>query len=388
MKYPIGIQSFDQIIENGFVYVDKTDMVHSLAHEGKAYFLSRPRRFGKSLLLSTLKAYFEGKRALFKGLKLEALEKDWHSHSIFHFDFNGIDYTMPNALRAKLDGCLSRWELEYGVSPGPDFNPASRFEQIIRAAAKQSGRGVVVLVDEYDKPLLDVLEADDSLLEENRQILKAFYGVFKLADADLRFVMLTGVTKFALLSLESSLNQLLDISMVRRYEAICGMTEEEIDAEFGEAIGDMAKAQNCGEAEVRTQLKAHCGGYHFSEGMKDVCNPLSVLNAFCALDIRDCRSVTETPSWLIRLMNHSHEDIDQLAGQYYPRDAFMHCRADAAHPLPMLYQSGYLTIKAYDRRRKTFLLDFPNNEVRNGFRTLVASNCLQTSRAQSVSRAT
>lgn len=279
MKYPIGIQSFDQIIENGFVYVDKTDMVHSLAHEGKAYFLSRPRRFGKSLLLSTLKAYFEGKRALFKGLKLEALEKDWHSHAIFHFDFNGIDYTMPNALRAKLDGCLSRWELEYGVSPGPDFNPASRFEQIIRAAAQQSGRGVVVLVDEYDQPLLDVQGRDESLLEENRQILKAFYGVFKLADADLRFVMLTGVTKFALLSLESSLNQLLDISMVRRYEAICGMTEEEIDAEFGEAMGEIAKAQDCGEAEVREQLKAHCGGYHFSEGMKDVCNPLSVLNA-------------------------------------------------------------------------------------------------------------
>lgn len=375
MKYPIGIQSFDQIIENGFVYVDKTDMVHSLAHEGKACFLSRPRRFGKSLLLSTLRAYFEGKRGLFKGLKLEALENDWHSHAIFHFDFNGIDYTMPNALRAKLDGCLSRWELEYGVSPGPDFNPASRFEQIIRAAAQQSGRGVVVLVDEYDKPLLDVPGTDASLLEEHRQILKAFYGVFKLADADLRFVMLTGVTKFAQLSLESSLNQLLDISMVRRYEAICGMTEEEIDAEFGEAIGEMAKAQACGEAEVRAQLKAHCGGYHFSAGMKDICNPLSVLNAFHALDVRDRRCATGTPSWLIGLMNHWHEEIGHLAGQYYPRDAFMNCRADAAHPLPMLYQGGCLTIKDYDRRRKTFLLDFPNNEVKNGFLTLVASSC-------------
>lgn len=178
MKYPIGIQTFDQIIEYGFVYVDKTDMVYSLATEGKVYCLTRPRRFGKSLLLSTFKAYFEGKRVLFQGLKIEALEKDWHPHTVFHFDFNGIDYTLPNALRAKLEGYLSRWEADFGISKGPDFNLASRFEQIIKAAALKSGRAVVVLIDEYDKPLLDVLEKDANLLEENREILKAFYGVF------------------------------------------------------------------------------------------------------------------------------------------------------------------------------------------------------------------
>lgn len=282
MKYPIGIQTFEQIIEEGYVYVDKTDMVYSLANEGKVYFLSRPRRFGKSLLLSTLRAYFEGRKELFKGLKIEALEKNWHRHPIFHLDFNGIDYTMPNALRAKFEGYFAQWEEAYGVTPGPDFNPASRFERIIQAAVQQSGQKVVVLVDEYDKPLLDVLEKDAELMEQNREILKAFYSVFKQADAYLRFVFLTGVTKFSQVSVFSGFNQPKDISMYDQYEALCGITEEELHTQFAEPIHAMALAENCTDEEMKQLLKQHYDGYHFSEQMTDIYNPFSILNAFDA----------------------------------------------------------------------------------------------------------
>ena len=377
MKYPIGIQTFEQIIEEGYVYVDKTDMVYSLANEGKVYFLSRPRRFGKSLLLSTLRAYFEGRKELFKGLKIEALEKNWHRHPIFHLDFNGIDYTMPNALRAKFEGYFAQWEEAYGVTPGPDFNPASRFERIIQAAVQQSGQKVVVLVDEYDKPLLDVLEKDAELMEQNREILKAFYSVFKQADAYLRFVFLTGVTKFSQVSVFSGFNQPKEISMYDQYEALCGITEEELHTQFAEPIHAMALAENCTDEEMKQLLKQHYDGYHFSEQMTDIYNPFSILNAFDAKKIRDFWFATGTPTYLIRLMNHFHEGIDQLTGKYYSLDAFINYKADVEYPLPMIYQSGYLTIKSFEKDLGLFLLDFPNNEVKEGFLTMVTSNYLR-----------
>lgn len=377
MKYPIGIQTFEQIIEEGYVYVDKTDMVYNLANEGKVYFLSRPRRFGKSLLLSTLRAYFEGRKELFKGLKIEAMEKDWHQHPIFHLDFNGIDYTMPNALRAKFEGYFAQWEEAYGVTTGPDFNPASRFERIIQAAVQQSGQKVVVLVDEYDKPLLDVLEKDAELMEQNREILKAFYSVFKQADAYLRFVFLTGVTKFSQVSVFSGFNQPLDISMTDKYEALCGITEEELHTQFAESIHEMALAENCTDEEMKLLLKQHYDGYHFGYTMTDIYNPFSILCAFYNRNIRDFWFATGTPTYLIRLMNHFHEGIDQLTGKYYSLDAFINYKADVEYPLPMIYQSGYLTIKSFEKDLGLFLLDFPNNEVKEGFLTMVTSNYLR-----------
>ena len=377
MKYPIGIQTFDQIIENGFVYVDKTDMVYSLATEGKVYFLSRPRRFGKSLLLSTLKAYFEGKKDLFKGLKIDSLEKDWHEHKVFHIDFNGIDCTMPDSLQAKLEGYFTRWEDEYGITSIPDFNPASRFEQIIKAAYEKSGRGVVVLIDEYDKPLLDVLEQNPNLLEKNREILKAFYSVFKQADAYLRFVFLTGVTKFSQVSVFSGFNQPKDISMYDKYEALCGITEDELLSYFAESIREMAESEGYSEEEMCQLLKKHYDGYHFGENMVDVYNPFSLLNAFDSKKIRDYWFASGTPTYLIRLMNHFNEGIDQLTGKYYSMDEFVNYKADSECPLPMIYQSGYLTIKEYEREMGLFLLDFPNNEVKNGFLTMITTNYLQ-----------
>ena len=377
MIYPIGIQTFDQIIERGFVYVDKTDMVYSLATEGKIYFLSRPRRFGKSLLLSTIRAYFEGKKELFAGLKIDALEHDWHVHRVFHFDFNGVDFTVPGALNRVLNSLLSEWEKEFGMVTDVPSEYGLRFSRILQAAAEQTGRGAVVLVDEYDKPLLDVLEKDSELLEQNRNLLKAFYSVFKLADASLRFVFLTGVTKFSQVSVFSGFNQPKDISMFDKYEALCGITEEELHTRFAEPIREMAASENCTEEEIRQQLKRHYDGYHFSKEMTDIYNPFSVLNAFDSQDIRDFWFASGTPTYLIRLMNHFHEGIDQLSGMYYSQDEFVNYKADTEYPLPMIYQSGYLTIKDYDKRRKTFLLDFPNNEVKNGFLTLVASNYLK-----------
>ena len=377
MIYPIGIQTFDQIIERGFVYVDKTDMVYSLATEGKIYFLSRPRRFGKSLLLSTLRAYFEGKKNLFKELKIDALEHDWHVHRVFHFDFNGVDFTMPGALHLKIEGYLYDWEKEFGISTGVDTNLGSRFNRILQAAAEQTGRGAVVLVDEYDKPLLDVLEKDPEQLEQNRELLKAFYSVFKLADASLRFVFLTGVTKFSQVSVFSGFNQPKDISMFDKYEALCGITEEELHTRFAEPIREMAASEGCTEEEMRQRFKRHYDGYHFSEGMTDIYNPFSVLNAFDSQRIRDYWFASGTPTYLIRLMNHFHEGIDQLTGKYYSLDEFVNYKADTEYPLPMIYQSGYLSIKDYDKDSNLFLLDFPNNEVKSGFLAMVAANYLQ-----------
>lgn len=378
MKYPVGIQTFSQIIENGFVYVDKTDMVYSLATEGKIYFLSRPRRFGKSLLLSTLKSYFEGKRELFKGLKIDALEKDWHVHKVFHIDFNGINFTKPGALERVFGSVLSKWETEYQITTDTPEEYGLRFQRILQAAAEQTGRGAVVLIDEYDKPLLDVLERDPELLDKNREILKAFYSVFKQADASLRFVFLTGVTKFSQVSVFSGFNQPLDISMSDRFESLCGITEEELHTRFAEPIREMAMKQGCSEEDIRQQLKQRYDGYHFSKMPADIYNPFSLLNAFYNMDISDYWFASGTPTYLIRLMNHFHEGIDELTGKYYSLDEFINYKADTEYPLPMIYQSGYLTIKDYDRRRQTFLLDFPNNEVKSGFLTMVASNYLNT----------
>ena len=378
MKYPIGIQTFEKIIKENYVYVDKTDLIYSLVHGGDIYFLSRPRRFGKSLLLSTLRAYFEGKKELFKGLKIETLEKEWMQHKVFHFDFNGVNFTEPGTLTMKIEGYLHMWEKEFGITPEVDFNLGSRFAQILKTAAEQTGRGAVVLVDEYDKPLLDVMEQNQEFLEQNREILKAFYSVFKQADAHLRFVFLTGVTKFSQVSVFSGFNQPLDISMTSRYDTLCGITEEELHTQFAEPIHEMATSEGCSEEAIKERLKQHYDGYHFSEKMTDIYNPFSILNAFFNQAIRDYWFTSGTPSYLIRLMNHYHEGIDQLANNYYSLDAFINYKANTEYPLPMIYQSGYLTIKDYDKRRNRFLLDFPNNEVKNGFLNMVASNYLNT----------
>ena len=383
MKYPIGIQSFDQIIEDGYVYVDKTDLVYSLVKEGKIYFLSRPRRFGKSLLVSTLKNYFLGRKELFKGLAIDELEKDWLEYAVFHIDFNGSNFLKGGTLENVIDSYISGWEKEYGIVEEEGTDRGIRFIRLLERVHLKTGRRVVVLIDEYDKPLLDVLDTgmeidvdgNRMLLEEwNRGVLKGFYSVFKAADEHLQFVFLTGVTKFSQVSVFSGFNQPKDISMDGRYEALCGITGEELESYFVEPITEMSKLYRGDVSKMKQLLKRQYDGYHFSPRMVDVYNPFSLLNAFGSMMIQDYWFSSGTPTYLVRLLRHTNEDLDELTGRYYEPQEFVDYKADVEKPLPMIYQSGYLTIKDYNWEDNTFLLDFPNNEVKKGFVTVVASD--------------
>ncbi len=379
MKYPIGIQSFDQLIEDGYVYIDKTDMVYSLVTEGKIYFLSRPRRFGKSLLVSTLKNYFLGRKELFKGLKIDSLEENWNVYPVFHVDFNGSDFTKRGILENRLRSYVSDWEKIYSLDSGDiSEDVGNRFIKVLKAAHEQSGRRAVVLIDEYDKPILDVLDVDKNLEEEHRNTLKSFYSVFKSADEHLQFVFLTGVTKFSQVSVFSGFNQPFDISMHGKYETLCGISQTELDTVFREPIEEMSGRYECSYDEMRSMLKSHYDGYHFSKNMTDVYNPFSLLNAFATLDISDYWFKSGTPTYLIRLLSHTDENMDEITGRYYSAEEFIDYKATVEQPLPMIYQSGYLTIKDFNLRRNVFLLDYPNNEVKKGFLSLVASNYFNT----------
>ena len=380
MKYPIGIQTFDYIREGGFAYVDKTGMVYRLAHEGKAYFLSRPRRFGKSLLLSTLSAYFRGRRELFRGLALDSLETEWPAHAVLHVDLGGADYTQPGALEAKLANYLSKWEKEYGLCPVNDML-SERFINVIDAAYERTGRGVVVLIDEYDKPLLDVLGGTPSdgladLETRHRNTLRGFYSVLKSSDRHLRLVFLTGVTKFAQVSVFSGLNNLEDISMSEEYDTICGITPAELRSSFSAEVGELAARRGWSPDEAWDRLRRSYDGYHFSEALSDVYNPFSLLNALKSKRIDDYWFQTGTPTYLVRLMRGSDVHLDELTGRYYSKDEFEDYRADRERPLPMIFQSGYLTIKGYEGDTGSYKLDLPNDEVRRGFLRLLADDYL------------
>lgn len=386
MKYPIGIQSLDVIREDGYVYVDKTALVYDLVKNGRIYFLSRPRRFGKSLLVSTLECYFRGRKELFDGLAIAGLEKEWNEYPVFHIDFNGGNYTQDGELENTIEDYLSKWESEYGKGEH-ESTIGNRFQGILQRASEQTGRRAVVLVDEYDKPILDVLdtgyytrdsEGERILLEDrHRDILKSFYSTFKSADRYLQFVLLTGVTKFSQVSVFSGFNQPKDISMDNRYEALCGITGQELREYFSEPVAALAQKDGCSIDEMWDILQRQYDGYHFGTAMTDVYNPFSILNALDMQELRDYWFATGTPTYLIRLLNRSNEHINELAGRFYDPAMFVDYKADVERPLPMIYQSGYLTIKEYNRRTGSFLLDFPNNEVRKGFLSLLASNYLK-----------
>lgn len=377
MKYPIGIQSFDRIIEDGYVYVDKTELIYNLTHESSIYFLSRPRRFGKSLLVSTLKNYYLGRKELFRGLAMERLETEWAVHPVFHVDFNGAVFSNAGQLEAMLRDYVEGWERMYGLVPDKELGLGLRFRHVLRAAHEQTGRRAVVLIDEYDKPILDVLDVDASLEDRHRNVLKAFYSVFKAADEHLQFVLLTGVTKFSQVSVFSGFNQPKDISMDGRYEALCGITQDEIDRYFPQPIADMAADYRCTPGEMKQRLKLQYDGYHFSKRLTDVYNPFSLLNALDSRSVDDYWFRSGTPTYLIRLLAHFNENINELTGKYYRPEEFVDYKADVERPLPMIFQSGYLTIKNYNFQFNTFLLDFPNNEVKNGFLTMLATSYLK-----------
>ncbi len=366
-KLPIGIQTFADIRTGNYLYVDKTAFVWQIANTGKPYFLSRPRRFGKSLLLSTFEAYFEGKKELFAGLAIEQLETEWKKHPVLHLDLNAEKYDSPQALTEILSRNLTLWEETYGK--GMDEETLSgRFSGILRRASLQAGCGVVVLIDEYDKPLLQALGSDDELLKDYRNTLKAFYGVLKSADRYLRFAFLTGVTKFSQVSVFSDLNQLNDISIKPQYATLCGITEQELVDVFTPELQRLAESNALTWEETLQKMKTMYDGYHFCEFAKGVFNPFSVLNVFDGYKFDNYWFQTGTPTFLVKMLQKSEYDLRTLLnGIEAPASVFTEYRMDANNPIPLVYQSGYLTIKDYDREFNNYLLEFPNDEVRYGF---------------------
>lgn len=363
---PIGIQTFEDLRMGGYLYVDKTATVWKIANTGKPYFLSRPRRFGKSLLLSTFEAYFQGKKELFEGLAIEKMETEWKKYPVLHLDLNAEKYDTVERLNDILDNNLNIWEDRFGKDIRENTF-SSRFMGIIRRAYEQSGTSVVVLIDEYDKPLLQVLGNDD-LLKEFRSTLKAFYGVLKSADRYLRFAFLTGVTKFSQVSVFSDLNQLNDISMKPQYATLCGITQQELIDTFTPELQQLAEVNRLTWEEVLQKMKKTYDGYHFCENSMGVFNPFSVLNVFDGFKFSNYWFQTGTPTFLVKILQDTEYDLRTLLnGIEAPASMFSEYRVDANNPIPLIYQSGYLTIKDYDDRFRNYLLEFPNDEVKYGF---------------------
>ena len=365
MKYPIGIQDFDKIINEGYTYVDKTELIYKLVHEGSYYFLSRPRRFGKSLLMSTLDAYFSGKRELFKNLAIEKLEEDWTAYPVLHLDLNTGKYNSKDSLTHALDDFLSRLEANYGTFHS-EKTLELRFMGIIERIYHKTGKPVVILVDEYDKPLLQSIN-NKELQEDFRATLKAFYSVLKTQDRYIRFALLTGVTKFGKVSVFSDLNNLIDISMDEGYDTLCGITEEEMHRYFEESIQKLAERYKISYEETCARLKKRYDGYHFVEYGTGVYNPFSLLSTFRASKFGSYWFETGTPTFLVQLLQRENFYLPDLTQQQVSADMLNCIDTMDRNPIPVIYQSGYLTIKDYDEEFKVYTLGFPNEEVEEGF---------------------
>ena len=365
MKYPLGIQNFESVRENGYLYIDKTAMIWQIATNGKCYFLSRPRRFGKSLLISTLEAYFRGQKELFKGLAIENLEQEWREYPVLHLDLNARNYANKDALLAELNKHLEMWEAEYG-DEYKDRAPEERFQHVIINAYKKTGQKVVILVDEYDKPLLQTVN-DKALQEDYRATLKAFYGVEKSMDGYIRFALFTGVTKFSKVSVFSDLNNLTDISMDARYVELCGITEKEIRHTLDAQVGEMAEANDMSKDECYEKLKERYDGYHFEADTVGIYNPYSLLSALSSKSFKDYWFETGTPSYLIELLKNSNYPLDNLGTEELTASVLGNIDTVDQSPIPVLYQSGYLTLKGYDKEFEMYRLGFPNLEVERGF---------------------
>lgn len=371
MKYPIGIQDFEKLRTNGYSYVDKSRFVYKLATEGEYYFLSRPRRFGKSLFLSTLEAYFQGKKELFEGLAIYDLETEWKKYPIFHIDLNTGNFREKDSLYMVLNDYLTTWECKYGARES-EATLALRFKGVIARAAEKEGCGVVILIDEYDKPILQTLR-DPELQAEHRAQLKAFYSVLKTQDRYIKFAFLTGVTKFGKVSVFSDLNNLTDISMDHRYISICGMTEKELLTNFKEGINELASANEDNETETIDKLRMRYAGYYFEENSEEIYNPFSVLNTLANSRYDDYWFKADTHTFLIDILKkHDYCITDLNKAQV---KANMMNNVDF-NPIPVIFQSGYLTIKSYDERFKNYQLGIPNKEVEEGIlNTLLPHGC-------------
>lgn len=373
MKYPIGIQDFEDLQRNGYAYVDKTNFVYKLADEGKYYFLSRPRRFGKSLFLSTLEAYFQGKKELFEGLAIYDLETEWKKYPIFHIDLNTANFREKDSLYTVLNDYLTTWESKYGTRES-EATLALRFKGVIARAAEKEGCGVVILIDEYDKPILQTLR-DPELQAEHRAQLKAFYSVLKTQDRYIKFAFLTGVTKFGKVSVFSDLNNLTDISMDHRYISICGMTEKELLTNFKEGINELAEANGDTEEATIAKLKARYDGYHFEENTVGIYNPFSVLNTLAKSRYDDYWFKANTHTFLFDILKKHDYCITEFSKAQIK--ANMMNNVDS-NPFLVIYLSGYLTIKSYDERFKNYQLGIPNKEIEEGILNILLPHGCKT----------
>jgi len=365
MKYPIGIQDFGKIRREGYVYVDKTALMYKMVSEGSYYFLSRPRRFGKSLMVSTLEAFFSGERDLFKGLYVDGVDWDWKKYPILHLDLNVKKYETEASLDEVLNRALLGWESQYP----PQWKEPSlegRFELVVKAAFTHTGMPVVILVDEYDKPLLQAI-GNDALQTEYRNTLKAFYSVLKSCDRYIKFAFLTGVTKFGKVSVFSDLNNLIDISMLPQFTTICGISDAELHGYFDESVAALATANDMTKEECYEELRLQYDGYHFRQNAEGMYNPFSLLNTLSYQTFSDYWFETGTPSYLVYQLQRTNYRLDRITQEPLYVDTLNSIDVMDTNPLPLLYQSGYLTIKSYDKRFKAYQLGFPNREVENGF---------------------
>ncbi|MEL5894098.1 ATP-binding protein [Bacteroides sp. GD17] len=362
--YPIGIQNFESLRKDNYFYIDKTALVYQLISTGRYYFLSRPRRFGKSLLISTLEAYFQGKKELFEGLAMEKLEKEWIKHPILHLDLNIEKYDTEESLNNILERSLAKWEELYGANPS-ERSFSLRFAGIIERAYERTGQRVVILIDEYDKPMLQAI-GNEALQTEFRNTLKPFYGALKTMDGCIKFAFLTGVTKFGKVSVFSDLNNLDDISMHEPYVSICGVTEQEIHDNLEEELHELAAARKMTYEEACAELKECYDGYHFAEDTEGIYNPFSLLNTFKYYKFGSYWFETGTPTYLVELLKRSHYDLESMTHAETYADVLNSIYGDE-EPLPVIFQSGYLTIKGYDQEFGLYRLGFPNREVEEGF---------------------
>ncbi len=365
MRYPIGIQGFKKLREFGYVYVDKTARMYELTSTGSCYFLSRPRRFGKSLLVSTMRAYFEGRKDLFKGLAIEQLEKEWKEYPVLYLDLNTGKYDTLDNLERNLKDTFDEWDEIYGVSTvGKPFE--TRFKNIVRRAYEKKGEKVVILVDEYDKPILTAID-DEELQEKFRQTLKSIYSVLKTQDEYIRFAFLTGVSKFSRLSVFSDLNNLKDITFNKRYADICGISEKELHTYFNDSIKELAEENSMSCEDTYAKLKEKYDGYHFAPNTVGMYNPFSLLNALEDKTLGDYWFESGTPTFLVKMLRAKDYDLRNLQLDRVSSKVLSQVDSMKSSAIPLLYQSGYLTIKSYDEDTNLYQLGFPNREVAEGF---------------------
>ncbi len=365
INYPIGIQDFEKLREGNYLYIDKTQLIYKLSSGFGYYFLSRPRRFGKSLLISTMEAYFLGKRELFKGLALEQLEQDWTVYPVLHLDLNIGAYKEKDDLANELNSNIIKWEKVYGKGEG-EVSLSQRFAGVIERACVKTNQKVVILIDEYDKPLLSTI-GNPELQDHYRSQMKAFYSVMKTQDRYIKLAFITGVTRFSKVSIFSDLNNFTDISMDPRYVEICGITEKELHDNLDSEVEQLAMANDMNKEECYNQLKDYYDGYHFRQNSVGIYNPFSLFSTMARRVFAYYWFETGTPTFLVEILKKSNYNLNRLSKEKVTADVLGDISNMEVNPVPVIYQSGYLTIKDYDKRFDNYILGFPNREVELGF---------------------